>query len=324
MKRAWNGATETTAALSTYLFPGPGRRASSFSMVDLYQFTLPFGASGTPPATVLSFAGSEVDLVFEGVAYPARASQLSRGNCKTVVGVEVDTLDVTIAPQTTTGAADVIPGTSVAILQAIQRGLFDGAAFTLRRLYLATPPVWGTPIDPSLGAVTLFAGQVRDIEVQRTKAVLTMASGLEQLRAPIPRNTYQPGCANSLYDGICNLSKTGSAGGQSFQASGTVVAASSTVLSITLASAPTQPDGYFDLGYLEVSAGAFRGLRRTIKRHVGAVVSLIQPLPFALPNTQAVVLQAGCDKQVATCVAKFDNRGNFRGQPYIPQPDNAL
>jgi hypothetical protein len=323
VRRAWNGATETTAALQAFLFPAAGHTRQQFAMVDLYTFTLPFGA-GTPPATPLRYCGAEVDVSFEGNTYTALRSRPTRGNCKVVVGVEVDTLDVTILPYLPDGTLDVIPGTVVTIPLAAQSGLFDGAAFTLRRLYLSAPPVWGTAIDPSLGAVTLFGGTARDIEVRRSVVLFTIASGLQQLNTPIPRNVYQPGCRNTLFDGICNLAKTGSFGGQNFQASATLVASTSTSLSFTLNAATSQPDHYFDLGYVEVASGPFVGLRRTIKQHIGTTVTFIQPWPFALPDGQALTLQAGCDKQLPTCDAKFGNRGNFNGEPFIPVPDSAV
>jgi uncharacterized phage protein (TIGR02218 family) len=32
-------------------------------------------------------------------------------------------------------------------------------------------------------------------------------------------------------------------------------------------------------------------------------------------------ITAGCDKQFNTCVEKFNNAINFRGEPHIPQPE---
>lgn len=34
-----------------------------------------------------------------------------------------------------------------------------------------------------------------------------------------------------------------------------------------------------------------------------------------------VLLTEGCDKQMATCSARFGNAINFRGEPYLPGSD---
>ena len=33
---------------------------------------------------------------------------------------------------------------------------------------------------------------------------------------------------------------------------------------------------------------------------------------------------AGCDKTISTCIAKFNNAVNFRGEPYVPGMDKML
>ena len=51
------------------------------------------------------------------------------------------------------------------------------------------------------------------------------------------------------------------------------------------------------------------------------VIELWQPFAHAILPGDAFTVTAGCDKQFATCQAKFDNAVNFRGFPHIPGND---
>ena len=51
------------------------------------------------------------------------------------------------------------------------------------------------------------------------------------------------------------------------------------------------------------------------------VIELWQPFARAILPGDTFTVTAGCDKQFATCQAKFDNAVNFRGFPHIPGND---
>ena len=52
-------------------------------------------------------------------------------------------------------------------------------------------------------------------------------------------------------------------------------------------------------------------------------VFLALPYPFTLTDT--LYLAPGCDKRyVATCIWRFGNRLNFRGEPFLPGQDWML
>ena len=50
-------------------------------------------------------------------------------------------------------------------------------------------------------------------------------------------------------------------------------------------------------------------------------VELWEPLRAAVAGGDEVLLQAGCDRRMETCRAKFNNLLNFRGFPHIPGED---
>lgn len=329
MKRAWSNharTVETTAQLEA-LFA-----TRRFAAVNLLALYLRFGpAFGLTP---IWWCDAGVDVTWDGRLYKALgASRFKRGIIREIAGVEVDTFDLTIDPWVTAPnpkaptdppqVLDVLPGTTMTIPAAADSDLFDRAFVELRTLYLPNPPQWHQTLDVSAGAVLRFVGTVADAKVSRSQVKFTVRSRLDELSSVIPRNVYQPGCLNALYDGVCAVSPSGSFGGKAFQSSHTVIAGSSTTMALTLNSAPSQGDGYFDQGWVEIAAGPFILLRRGIRSQRGTTVKMIQPWPFPLDNGQAVTLQAGCDKTLATCDAKFGNRARFRGFPWIPSPDTA-
>ncbi len=61
-----------------------------------------------------------------------------------------------------------------------------------------------------------------------------------------------------------------------------------------------------------------------MRRHVAgspAALELWQPFALADSAGRRFIVTAGCDKQFATCQAKFANAVNFRGFPHMPGND---
>jgi uncharacterized phage protein (TIGR02218 family) len=76
---------------------------------------------------------------------------------------------------------------------------------------------------------------------------------------------------------------------------------------------------WFDLGFIEWTSGANAGRKAEVARHVSSGGSVTIDL-FEAPVKSIAVgdsfsIRAGCDKQFATCKAKFGNAVNFRGLP---------
>jgi uncharacterized phage protein (TIGR02218 family) len=47
-------------------------------------------------------------------------------------------------------------------------------------------------------------------------------------------------------------------------------------------------------------------------------------MPFAVEEGDSYSLQAGCDKTLPTCITRFNNALNFRGEPFVPGTDKML
>lgn len=267
-----------------------------FLMADLFTFTLVGGG-------IARYTSASVDVVVGGNTHLANDAIISRGRTRTVIGVEVDTLDLTVAAQT--------PHTlgGVPWLTAARNGALDGATVRLQRLFM---PTWG---DVSLGTVLLFEGRIASLEVGRTEARLHVNSRLEVLNIQMPRNLYQPGCLNTLFDASCTLVKA---------SNGTSAVVTSASSKTTINCGLAQAAGFFDLGTITFTSGINNGVSRSVKSYAPGVIYLIAPLLIAPSVSDTFTAYAGCDKKQATCSGKFSNLVNFRGFPFIPAPESVL
>jgi len=82
-------------------------------------------------------------------------------------------------------------------------------------------------------------------------------------------------------------------------------------------------DDYFKFGKVLWDTGLNSGLNDEVKANVnasGKVTLVLYPRnPLVIGDTGFIY--PGCDYQVSTCGAKFNNLLNFRGEPYVPPPN---
>lgn len=267
-----------------------------FLMADLFTFTLVGG-------TVLRYANCDMDIKVGATVFSSGGPRFVRGRTRVTIGVEVDTLDVTVF------ADDTHLVNGVPFLQACASGAFDGASLQLERAFMAS---WG---DTSPGTVILFSGRIAEIKISRHEVKLTVRSELELLNIMMPRNLYQPGCMYTLFDAGCGLLKA------SWGIVGSVISGSTPrIINCTLA----QPAGWFTLGSISFTSGPNAGVSRTVKAHVSGQVELSYPLPASPVAGNAFVIYPGCDKMQNTCANKFGNAGRFRAFPFVPVPETSI
>ena len=86
--------------------------------------------------------------------------------------------------------------------------------------------------------------------------------------------------------------------------------------------------GWFNSGTIAWTSGANAGRITEVLAHdlEGSIVTLtLLEAPLrAVAQGDSFIARAGCDKRMATCVAKFANTSNFRGFPNIPGQDAVL
>lgn len=265
---------------------------------DLYTITLPGG-------TVLRWSGADVALTGNSQTW-ALGPGLSRSRVRFSVGVEVDAITVTIT--------DIL-GTTIngkALMPFIRAGGLANARLQLDRAF------WGPADTAPVGALLWFVGRIADIPaIDRHHAEISVKSSLELLDVMIPRELYQAGCLNTLYDAACGVNRA------SYTVTGSADGATD-ARRITFDPSLTQTAGWFDLGVITFTSGPNAGISRTVKSYSPSALTVLQPWPFAVAAGNAFSIYPGCDKTQtgANGCAKFYSTANvalrFRGQPYIP------
>jgi uncharacterized phage protein (TIGR02218 family) len=99
-----------------------------------------------------------------------------------------------------------------------------------------------------------------------------------------------------------------------------VSAANSTLTSPAL----VQAAGYFNYGLIEFTTGANDGYRMEVQTYTPGVLNLFAPMPYPVAVGDAFTLSPGCDRYLSTCIARFNNAVNFRGEPHLPGQDKLL
>jgi uncharacterized phage protein (TIGR02218 family) len=75
-----------------------------------------------------------------------------------------------------------------------------------------------------------------------------------------------------------------------------------------------------------MTSGALAGQQRPIKKYTLGTpntLELMRPFPTAPAPGDTMDVAPGCDKLKATCTTKFSNLAHFRGEPFIPAPEEA-
>lgn len=269
---------------------------TQFIMADLYTFTLVGGA-------VLRYSAAPTALAANGFTF-SLGPKFERSNTKTVIGTQVDELDVKIYPETT----DLIGETSW--LQACWQGQLDGALLQLERAFM---PSYG---DTSAGTVVLFAGRVSDIDCSRTGIDMKCRSHLELLNIQIPRRLWQTSCTHVFGDAMCQFDRA------SLQATFACLAGS-TETQILGNVSPT-PSGLYVQGTIIGLSGANAGYSRTVSAMSSGTVSV--KLAFLSPPAAGDQFQMlpGCDRTLATCTNVFNNPQHYGGVPFVPTQETAV
>ena len=289
----------------------------NFIMAQLYTFTLFDG-------TILRYTDADIDLTVgantylcggqEGPFFGRSGSGSNKVRAHWKLGTDVDTITFEVLPKD--GLVEGVP-----FLQACVKGFFDNASVSIDRVYMPN----GSYGDTSAGSLNIFVGKVADVDTSRSVAVFTVNGLTVLLRQMLPRNIYQPGCLNTLYDSACTLNRA------SFSSAATAAAGSSA--GVILSTGLTSVSNRFTLGSIKFTGGDNNGFSRTIKQYTlstgssASTISLISPFPYAPDATDPFTVYAGCNKTLNDSTngcASFSNQDNFRGMPYLPQPITAL
>ena len=147
---------------------------------------------------------------------------------------------------------------------------------------------------------------------------ITVRSDLELLDVKIPRNVYQAGCMNTLYDAACGKDR------DALTVRGAAVVGYPAPTKNAFVTNLQTTNAFFDLGAITFTTGANAGVSRTVKSYwYNYLLQVITPFPFAPAAGDLFDIYPGCDKTLAACTGKFYNAARFRGQPFIPSPETV-
>lgn len=238
----------------------------------------------------LGFTTHDRDLAIGGLTYRAAPGMLPSEIVLTD-GFDLDTLDVE-------GAL-----TSDAITAAdLKAGRWDGAAI---RVFMVD---WENPGGETLH---LARGELGEVSIQGDAFEAELKGPTVALDRPVVEQT-SPECRASLGDQRCRVDLAG-------RTLLSRIAAVSGENGIEIEEPAA--DGVYAYGRLRWLTGPNSGLESAIMASAGAALTLRDPPAFAAAEGDLVEIVEGCDRRLATCIARFANAANFRGEPHLPGID---
>lgn len=251
--------------------------------------------------TVMGFTDHDRDLEFGGVTFRA-ATGLTGSRVESPLGLSVSDLSV----------VGVLSGASLEEGD-LAKGLYDDAGVTL----------WLVNWQDVSQRTILRAGTVGEVSRDGASFVAEvrgLAAKLDQANG----RRFQFGCDADVGDTRCGVDLTDPA----LNGTGAVTQVINEERIFIASGLGAFAGEHFSRGRLTWTSGANAGGAVEVKRHaLSAGVHTIElwlPQPLAISAGDAFAVTAGCDKQFATCAAKFANQTRFRGFPYMPGNDWAM
>lgn len=169
--------------------------------------------------------------------------------------------------------------------------------------------------DIAAGKLHLKRGLLGEVGLKNGLFVAEIR-GLSSVLQQTIGEVYTPTCRAKLGDGRCGVDL------EDFTVTGTITAVEGAHAFTD--SARTEDNGYFTYGIITFSSGANAGLSMEIREFSAGRFSLFLPMPHAVAVGDGYTAVAGCDKRFDTCVARFENALNFRGEPHVPGTDKMM
>lgn len=248
-------------------------------------------------AVVLGFTDHDNDLTFGGTTYQA-ASGFTASTVEQSTGLNVDNMDVTGALQ-----SDKLTDADLAA------GLWDNAEITVYRVD------W-TNVTKRVILLKGSIGEVSRSTINFSAEVRSLAHALNQSTGRL----YTSQCDADVFDNRCGVDPA------NYTKNGTVDdVLSSRAFNCNNAAVFNRVSKYFDRGLIVWLTGNNAGFSMEVKSSIRlattTVITLWEPMPFAIETGDTFTIRAGCDKSAEVCHKKFDNMINFRGFNRIPGND---
>jgi len=166
-------------------------------------------------------------------------------------------------------------------------------------------------------SVTAWTGRIRNVNWKGAEVEVIC----EPLAALLDRDwlhyDYGATCNNIVYVDICGVLKdstNSTTSGYKYRNNVTVNTLSGSL--ITTTGATGRAAGFFNGGYGLSTATEYR----MVASHTSTGITFLHAFE-SLSTGESLTLYAACDRTLATCISKFDNRVNYVGCPFVPRTD---
>ncbi|WP_022682157.1 DUF2163 domain-containing protein [Sphingobium bisphenolivorans] len=200
------------------------------------------------------------------------------------------------------GDADIVGAlVADAISEAdLMAGRWDGAALELRLTEWEEPgAMWLLLARGEIGAVARKGGAF----------TAELVGAMAALKGPVAPST-SPDCRAALGDRECRVDMAGRR---------RLVRVSE--VAGTVAHVGELEVGHYAFGSLRWLNGRNCGIVQGVIDNDASAVMLADPPPSPVEAEALALLTEGCDRRLDSCVARFGNAVNFRGEPYLPGTD---
>jgi uncharacterized phage protein (TIGR02218 family) len=245
------------------------------------------------------FTDHDRDLVVDGQVYQA-STGYSRTAIANDASLSVDNLDV-----------DGVFDAETITEEALRAGLFDHAEV---RVFLVN---WA---DLSMGALKMRRGWFGEVMLNENGKFRTELRGMAQALQQQIGEIYSPECRADLGDARCKVDLA------AWTRIGTVTAVIDRAVFIASVAGAATADGWFNGGLLTWTTGANAGRAIEVKSWIATTgqIELFLAVGYAIQIGDAFTVYPGCDKRLDTCIGRFNNVINFRGEPYVPGVDAMM
>lgn len=243
----------------------------------------------------LGFTSLDKDLLYDGITY--------KPDCGLDIGFINSNTDID-ASNAETGL--VINNDDISE-NDILRGKFDDAKIELFSINYS---------DTSAGKVILFSGFISKITLSNGKADVEVKGLLDKLNQQVCEQ-YSSSCRCKFCDSKCSLIKS------NYTFNGQVDSIN-TSGNIQCDSLSNMEDNHFNYGVLTFTSGVNKDYSVEVKNFYKGEISLMLNPPYSISSSDTFNIVTGCDKKFSTCVEKFNNAVNFRGEPHIPGNDYIM
>ncbi len=239
-------------------------------------------------SSVLGFTSHDDNIIFDGVSYISRS------------GFTLDQYAGDL-PQN---------GNSLEILGIIDSDFFNEVDIRSGRFDNAEVEIFALNyVSPTDGKVILKKGIISEITNTGDGFAVNIKGISDRLNKTLTQ-CYSPLCRAKFGDDKCKIDAA------SYTYTGTVT--NVTDERNFADTSRTEQNGYFNKGIIKFTSGSNAGFSTEIKISAGSALTLSIPFPNKINIGDAYQITAGCDKSFPTCISKFSNSINFRGEPDIP------